>query len=685
MDASAAKTRIEKLKQQIKKLNYDYFVLNKSEVSEPVRDALKRELKELEGEFPQFITPDSPTQRVGSALSGRFAKVKHLSPKKSLEDVFTFEEIGEWQKRIGKYVVGEKIAYIAELKIDGLNITLHYEQGKLVRAITRGNGVEGEDVTHTVRTIESIPLELSEPVDLEVSGEVYMSKRSFEKMNEEQKRLEDEAFANPRNAAAGTVRQLDPQVAASRDLSAFLYEIGKNSLGNSPETQEEVLRKFQKLGLPVNPEFRVLDAPGILEFCQRWGEKRGKLPYEIDGIVIKVNQKKLQERMGFTAKTPRWAVAYKFPAQQTTTQVEDIIIQVGRTGALTPVAVLKPVFVAGSTISRATLHNEDELNKKDVRMGDTVIIQKAGDVIPEVVQVLVNMRTGKEKKFVFPVSCPVCGAAVKKPDGEAITRCTNPSCFAQERERLIHFVSKRAFDIEGLGEKVVLQLLEKSLVADPADFFTLTQEEFLQLPLFKEKRAGNIATALEKAKKVTLTRFLFALGMRHIGEGISQDLAKFVMHVIARRDSVIASEAKQSSILSPLEVYEILHSASLDEINYIEGFGDIVASSVYEFFHDEKSHRLLEKLQHVGVLIEADISQKTTPLSGKKIVITGTLKILGREEAKDAVKKAGGISQSDVSAKTDYLVCGENAGSKLDRAKELWVKVITEEEFLKMI
>jgi len=680
MDKERAAGKIEKLREQIKKLNFDYFVLDKSEVSEAVRDSLKRELKELEAQFPNLITPDSPTQRVGSALSGRFDKVTHLTPKKSLEDVFSPEEVQEWEKRIGKFTVGgeagrEKISYICELKIDGLNITLHYKKGKFFRALTRGNGTEGEDVTHTVKTIESIPLELTEPVDLEVSGEVYMSKRSFENMNDEQRKKGADPFANPRNAAAGTVRQLDPQVTAQRDLSAFFYELGKNSLPDNPATQEEVLITFQKLGLPVNREFRVcFDVAAVRNFCEKWHKQRENLPYEIDGIVVKVNEKSLQERMGFTAKTPRWAIAYKFPAAQTTTQVLDIIIQVGRTGALTPVAVLAPAFVAGSTISRATLHNEDELNKKDVRIGDTVIIQKAGDVIPEVVSVMTNLRTGNEKKFQFPTKCPVCGSKVEKPEGEAITRCLSQDCFAKERESVIQFVGKHAFDIAGLGEKVVLALLDAGLISDPADIFTLTGEDFLQLPLFKEKRTGNLIAAIEKSKKISLSKFIFSLGIRHIGEGTSQDLAKYIV-----------SHLHKNADIKPNEIFGSMRKLLLEEINDIEGFGDIVASSVFEYFNNEKNHALLKKFADVGIVVFADVLNKNTALTGKKIVITGTLNTFGREEAKDAIKKAGGISQSDVSAKTDYLLCGENPGSKLEKANELGIKVISEEEFSKLI
>lgn len=674
MHKTEAKIRIEKLKEELKKLNYVYFVLNTSEVPESVRDSLKKELKELEAQFPEFITPDSPTQRVGSVLSGKFAKVAHLSPKRSLEDVFSRDELDEWEKRIAKFSGGEKIEYIAELKIDGLNVSLHYKKGIFQRALTRGNGVIGEDVTHTVRTIEVIPMRLREEVDLEVSGEVFMSKKSFEKMNAHEKEMGSSLFANPRNAAAGTVRQLDPSVAASRQLSAYFYELGAHNVHAAPQTQSAVLEKFSALLLPVNQEFRVFSSiDEVWKFCELWHEKREKLPYEIDGIVIKVNQKNLQERMGFTAKTPRFAVAYKFPATQVSTTVLDIIIQVGRTGALTPVAVLKPTLVAGSTVSRATLHNEDEIIRKDVRIGDTVIIQKAGDVIPEVVEVLIQVRTGKEKAFVFPKKCPICGSAVEKPQDEAITRCTNPNCFAKERESLIHFVSKKAFDIVGLGEKVVYQLIDHGFVSDPADFFTLTEADLLELPLFKEKRAGNIITAVAKAKEVVLSRFLYSLGVRHIGEGTSQDLSRFI------------SSHLQKSEFTPVEIWQYVSSLSPEEINSIEGFGDIVATSVYEYFHDAKRAHFFNKMEEVGIKIMSDAAVASTGLTGKKIVITGSLTTMSREEAKDRIKRMGGISQADVSAKTDYLVCGLEPGSKLERAKELGIKILSEGEFSELL
>jgi DNA ligase (NAD+) len=672
MDKVEAKERIEKLREKIKELNYQYFVLDRSEVSEAVRDSLKQELKTLEERFPEFITPDSPTQRVGSVLSARFAKVKHLTPKKSLQDAFSPEEVREWAERIAKLVPGQRIHYVCELKIDGLNLTLHYKNGKYVRALTRGNGVEGEDITHTVRTIEAVPLELSDPVDLEVSGEVYISKAAFQKMNEDQKRQGEELFANPRNAAAGTVRQLDPSITASRNLSVYLYELGQNNLNPQPKSQQQVLEKLQDLGLRVNREYRVYEnIEGVLGFLETWQKKRTELPYEIDGVVIKVNDRTQHQIMGFTAKAPRFAVAYKFPAEQAATQVLDILVQVGRTGAITPVAILRPVKVAGSTISRATLHNEDEIRRKDVRIGDTVILQKAGDVIPEVVEVLKDLRIGQEKEFYFPKICPSCGSSIERVEGEAAYRCTNRQCFAQDRERFIHFAS--VLDIDGLGEKVIDQLLENQLVEDPADLFTLTKGDLLQLPLFKDKRAENILNALEKAKNVTLDRLLFALGIRHVGEETAIELAHFIE---SERDH------------KPLTIPELIlqsHHFTPEKLAEIEGFGEKIAEEIFSWFHTERNIEFLKKLDRVGVKLLHDGKERSDLLQGKSFVITGTLQSMSREQAKELIRNHGGKTQSAVSQNTNFLVCGENPGSKLKEAQKLGVKVMDEKEFLGLV
>lgn len=681
MNKQEAKERIQKLREKIKELNYQYFVLDKSEVSEAVRDSLKLELRSLEDHFPEFITPDSPTQRVGSVLSGRFAKVKHITAKKSLQDAFSEEDVRDWHERIAKLVPGQKINFVCELKIDGLNLTLHYKEGKFVQAITRGDGTEGEDISHTVRTIEAVPLELNEPVDLEVSGEVYMPLSSFQKMNEEQKRKGEEVFANPRNAAAGSVRQLDPNITAERNLSVFFYELGENNLRNVPKTQQHVLERLQDLGLKVNREYQFFETiDGVVGFLKSWHEKRDKLPYEIDGIVIKVNDKSQWSTMGFTAKAPRYAIAYKFPAEQTTTRILDIHVQVGRTGVLTPVAVLSPVRVAGSTISRATLHNEDEIRRKDVRVGDTVIIQKAGDVIPEVVAVLKDLRTGHEKEFRFPKSCPVCGSPVDRVEGESAYRCTNANCFAQDRERFVHFVA--VLNIEGLGEKVVDQLLENQVVDDPADIFTLTKDDFLSLPLFKDKRSENLTASIAKTTHVPLSRLLFAVGIRHVGEETAIELANFVeteLRESAGEDPGATNEFTISAML------RLMHKLNAEKLMEIEGFGEKVAQEIVNWFHEEKNIDFLKKLEKVGVTLDPETKKTSSVFAGKHFVVTGTLGTMSRDEAKTRIRENGGKIQGAVSAKTDYVLCGENPGSKYDKAKKLGIAVLTEEEFLKML
>ncbi|MFA6435906.1 MAG: NAD-dependent DNA ligase LigA [Candidatus Gracilibacteria bacterium] len=662
-----AKTRIEKLREEIRQRNYEYFVLDESKVSEAVRDALKRELKGLEEQFPKLITPDSPTQRVGSVLSGRFEKVQHKTRKWSLQDVFSSEEIREWGERLERFLPGETFEFVCELKIDGLNVSLWYEEGKLVKALTRGNGEQGEDITHTARTIAGVPLVLQEPVTLEVSGEVFMPKKSFEKLKGE--------FANPRNAAAGTVRQLNPQVAADRDLDFFAYSLGENDLKIAPKTQVEILEQFQHLGLRVNKKFEQKKTlEDVIRFCEK--TKRDDLQYEIDGIVIKVNSLDQQERLGYTGKAPRHSVAYKFAAEQTTSRVLNIIIQVGRTGALTPVAILEPTLVAGSTVSRATLHNEGELTRKDVRIGDTVILQKAGDVIPEVVEVLKNLRTGKEQVFVFPKKCPMCGGEVERPEDEAVARCKNKECFAVQRENIIHFVSRGALNIDGLGEKIVDQLLEEGLVGNVADLFTLTHDDFLTLPFFKDKRAGNLIKSLEKAKKTELGRLLFGLGIRFVGEQASDLVSVFIEQK--------NSSEKEGGNLTLKKVGEIGESILAEEWQAIEGIGERIGNSLFEWFHDEKNQKLLQELEENGVTLKrGDAEIVSDKWKGKTFVITGTLSH-PREEIKAWIKANGGHVSDSVSAQTDFLVAGENPGSKYEKAKALGVAILGEKDFQDM-
>ncbi|MDD3861966.1 MAG: NAD-dependent DNA ligase LigA [Candidatus Gracilibacteria bacterium] len=689
MEEQFAKDRIETLRKKINELNYKYFVLDESEVDESVRDSLKRELIDLETKFPKFITPDSPTQRVGSVLSGKFQTLKHLSPKKSLSDVFDEQEIMEWEERIKKLVKGP-VEFICELKIDGLNITIQYEKGVLKRALTRGNGAEGEDVTHNVKTIESIPLKLNEEVDVEVSGEVFMSKKNLEKINKDQLSKGLSPFANPRNAAAGSIRQLDPSMVSKRNLDMFFYHIDKNSLAERINSQEKALQTFKKLGLKICPHYKkVKTIKEVVEFCEEWNKKRKELPYEIDGVVIKVNDFDQQTKMGFTAKAPRYAIAYKFPAEKVSTQILDIILQVGRTGAITPVAVMKPTLVAGSVVSRATLHNEDEIAKKDVRIGDTVIIHKAGDVIPEVVEVLKDMRSGKETPFKFPKNCPVCEAEIIRQEGESAYRCSNENCHAIKRENLAHFVSKKAFDIDGLGDKLVIQLIDEGLIQDPADIFRIKKEDLLKLDLFQEKRASNLIENIAKSKKIRLDKFLYAMGIRFLGEQGSYDFAKFVIaHVKTSSQQAMFkddSQGLEEAEFTILDLAETISSFELEDIKNIDGVGEKTGSIIYEWFGNNDNKKYLEKLYKVGIDIEVDELKSSGNLSGKSFVITGTLNSMTRDQAKDFIKKNGGKVHSSITKDTNFLVAGESPGSKLKEAEKLGIKIIDEETFKKMI
>lgn len=673
MDHEEAKKRIEKLKEEISELNYEYFVLNREKRPEAVRDSLKKELKTLEEAFPDLITKDSPTQRVGSVLSGRFKKVKHKTKKWSLADVFSKEELQEWADRIKKLVKNE-IEYVCELKIDGLNIAIWYEKGKLIKALTRGNGFEGEDVTHTVKTIESVPLSLKEPIDIEVSGEVYMSKAALSEVNKSLEKEGKELLANPRNAAAGAIRQLDPSVAASRKLSAFFYEIGEIKGVSAPSTQEELLKLLMKLGFSVNQEYKKIDSIGkVIDFYKDWQKKRDKLPYDIDGLVVKVNDKSEQKEMGYTGKAPRHSIAFKFPAEQVASQILDIIVQVGRTGAITPVAIMKPTEVSGSVVSRATLHNESEMERKDIRIGDTVVIQKAGDVIPEVVEVIKKLRTGDEKKFHFPHKCPICGGKIVMKNGEKIARCINKKCYAQNIEWLKHFVSKGAFNIEGAGDKVVVQLVEAGLVRDPSDFFKLKKEDLLGLDFFKDKRADNLLNSIEKSKKIAFAKFLFALGIRYFGEQTSDDLVEYLVSHSGKKDWDMKKLINKVGELS------------LEELGNIDGVGEKVADSLYSWFHDGKNIELLERFDLAGIQLEVPTPKKNTFFSGKTCVLTGTLENMTRDQAKNNIKDAGGRIASSVSKDTDFLIVGAEPGSKYKKAKEIGIKIIDEKKFLKML
>ncbi|MBT5823740.1 NAD-dependent DNA ligase LigA [Candidatus Peregrinibacteria bacterium] len=660
--------RIESLRKEILQRNYEYFVLDESHVTEAVRDSLKRELIALESQFPEFITPDSPTQRVGSALSGRFTKIKHKNKRWSLSDVFDADELKAWEQRAIKVLGGEskeKVEFLTELKLDGLNITLWYEKGALTRAITRGNGQEGEDVTHTIRTIKNLPLKLFKDVDLEVSGEVIFPKKSFEKL---------EGFANARNAAAGTVRQLDPQVAAERDLQMLCYSLGENNLENKPNSQAEALEALKALGLPVNSNYEVHQSvEASIKYLEKWQKDRDELPYEIDGVVFKVNSREQQELLGFTAKSPRFATAYKFPAEQTTTVLQDITIQIGRTGAATPVAELKPVTVAGSTVSRATLHNEDEINRKDVRIGDTVVIQKAGDVIPEVVEVIQNLRPENAKKYIFPTDCEMCGSEYIRPEGEAVRRCPNRNCPGRKREAFSHFVARAAMDIDSLGERLVDQLIEFGFVHDFADFFILTKEQMLELPLFKDKRADKVLAAISARRRVPAARFLFALGIRFIGEQSAKILTEFL------------AENSDQENPSPATIKELLLSKKAEDFDQIEGFGARMIESLIEWITDQHHQDLLDKLTDVGLtLVWPELKQRIANIDAKTFIITGSLS-KPRPEFKKIIENAGGKVSGSVSKKTDYALVGDDPGSKADKAKELGVKILSEQAFNELI
>ncbi len=673
MNKSEARDRIQKLKAKIKDLNYKYFVLDQSEVEESVRDSLKRELIDLEQQFPEFISPDSPTQRVGSVLSGKFEKIKHNTPKKSLADVFIAEEIMEWKDRVVK-LSSEDLEFVCELKLDGLNITIQYENGVFLRALTRGNGISGENVTHSVKTINSIPLMLNKSVDLEISGEVFLPKKYFAELNKTQAAQGLPLYANPRNTAAGSIRQLDPSVAASRKLDMFFYNIDKSNMPEHVNSQCGLLEELQELGLKVEKHYKICKSiEEVVQFCEYWTEHRKDLPYDIDGVVVKVNDLRQQKRMGYTAKAPRYAIAYKFPAQQVSSQILEVKFQVGRTGAITPVANMTPTLVDGSTVARATLHNEDEINRKDIRIGDSVIIQKAGDIIPEVVEVLTDMRTGKEEKVKFPKNCPVCDHEISRREGESAYYCNNKICPAINKESISHFVSRKGFDIDGLGQKVVEQLIEEGLIEDPADLFHLSKESFLQLNLFKEKRSENLIKSIEKAKKIALERFLFALGIRYLGEQGSYDFAKFLIHKLSKSDFNIQ------------DLISITGNLDIEEIVNLDGIGEKMANTLYTWFNSESNIKYLQKLSDAGVILLIDSLKLAGNLAGKSFVFTGTLSNMTRSQAKNFIKQNSGKVSSSISKETDYVVAGNSPGSKLKKAQALGIQILDEEAFKKLL
>jgi len=684
MNKNEAKNRINKLKDQLQEIDHAYYVLDKPIVTDAVRDSLKDELEKIEAEFPEFITLDSPTQRIGGKALGKFAKHQHQIPKYSIDDVFSFEEVMEFDQRIKRFLkllANQDLEYICELKIDGLNMSCLYKNGILDKAVTRGDGVIGEVVTHNIKTIRSVPLKIKEAIDVEVSGEVFMPKSSFAKLNKEQKQKGEPVFANPRNAAAGTVRQLDPQVASERDLDNFMYSYdGPKTF----KTQEAVLGELKKLGFKVNGNWRkVSNISDTQKVFANFLKTRHNLPYEIDGLVIKVNNIDYQKKLGRTAKCVRWAVAYKFQAEQVTTIVESIEVQVGRTGALTPVAHLRPVQLAGSVVKRATLHNQDEIDRLDVRIGDTVVLQKAGDIIPDIIEVLPKLRTGREKKFKIPTQCPICGSLVKRKSNEVAYYCENKKCYAQQQEGLYHFVSKKAFNIDGLGPKILDQLQKADLIKNPADIFNLKEDDLSPLERFAEKSVENLIRSIENSKKVSLAKFIYALGIRHVGEETATTLASQISgpgHPLWLRHSPCNSQFSISNLIKFFDKKDII-----EKLKLIPDIGSKVSESLIAWFADKKNINLLTDLEKAGVKIKNQSKKVSTKLANKTFVLTGSLETIGRDEAKEKIKDLGGQVSSAVSLKTDYVVAGENPGSKYDKAEELGVKILTEKEFLKML
>ncbi len=688
MEREDAVRRLEELRDLIRYHDYRYYVLDDPEITDAEYDRLFGELVGLEGRFPGLVTPDSPSQRVGGVPLAGFGTVLHPVPLLSLANAYSDAELRDFDARLRRFLGVEAagkpdppLDYVAELKIDGLTVALTYENGVLEQAATRGDGMRGEDVTANARTVRSIPLRLRAgaavpPPTLVVRGEVYMPRAAFAKLNEERVAAGEPLFANPRNAGAGSLRQLDPRVTASRTLDVFIYSalIPEDAF----RTQQEVLDTLRSWGFPVNPASRhCRDIEEVVTFCKEWQEKRASLPYDIDGVVVKLNDLGRSRALGATGKTPRAQVAFKFPAEQVTTTVRDIVVNVGRTGAVTPLAILEPVVVAGSTVSRATLHNEDYIRAKDIRIGDTVVIQKAGDVIPEVVNVVSERRTGREAEFVMPRECPECGGPVVRPEGEAVARCLNPACPAQTFEGILHFGSRPAMAIDGLGPAIIAQLLEKGLVRQPADLYRLTVEDLAALERMGQKSAANLVAAIDNSRRVPFERLIFALGIRHVGEGAARVLANH-----------FGSMGR-------------LMDAAEEELTAIPEVGPAIAGSVRTFFEDEENRAAIRSLAEAGVVAagakapenavsperpaRTDVAIKPGVLAGQTVVVTGTLSRFERREAEDAVRAAGGSATGSVSRKTSFVVVGENPGSKLAKAQELGIPVLNEDEFIALL
>ena len=667
MTKDQAVKKIAKLREDLNFHNYRYYVLDDPIISDAEYDRLMRELDKLEDEFSDLVTPDSPTQRVGAPPLDKFEEVRHTVPMLSLGNAFEEEEVKEFDARVKRFLkTDEDIEYCAELKMDGVAVNLIYEEGRFTTGSTRGDGFVGENVTQNLKTIKAIPLRLFPhpgnpfPARLEIRGEVYLPIKAFQDLNRQREKEGEPLFANPRNAAAGSLRQLDPSITAKRPLDIFCYGVGEISTRSSG-THWELLEALSHWGIKVNPRRKLCPRiDEVLRLHREIDAQRETLPYEIDGLVMKVNSLSLQETLGTIARSPRWALAFKFKPRQAITKILRIEANVGRTGALTPTAVLEPVRVGGVTVSNATLHNQDEIDRKDVRVGDTVVVQRAGDVIPEIVEVVIDKRTGAEKPYRLPDYCPVCNSSVDRPEGEAVARCTNVSCPARVKEAIIHFASRDAMNIDGLGEKIVDQLVDRGLVKDYADLYGLTMDAFLKLERMGPKLAGNILSAVQNSKKTTLERLIYALGIRQVGETLAKLLAR-----------------ETGSL-------EKLSRASEETLQDIKGVGPEKAKSIYKFFQQKSNQRVIQKLLESGIEYPSQPEAQKGKWDGKIFVFTGTLKTMSRGEAEAKVEAMGGRAASSVSKKTDYVVAGEDPGSKIEKARGLGVRILTEEEFLAM-
>jgi DNA ligase (NAD+) len=667
-DINKVKQRIEELRETINHHNYRYYVLDSPEISDAEYDELMKELRQLETEHPELVTPDSPTQRIGAPPVEAFGVVEHPQPLLSLANAFSYEELAAWHKRVRNLLGERQFDLVCEPKIDGLAVALTYVDGLLATGATRGDGYRGEDITQNLRTIRSIPLSVpgEAPPRFEVRGEVYLPKAGFKKLNEERAKEDLPLFANPRNAAAGSVRQLDSSITARRPLDIFIYGLGWAEGKAVPDTHWEIMQYLKSLGFKINPNIALRRSLDEAEkYHQSWVETREKFPYEADGIVVKVNSIALQQELGTVAHEPRWAIAYKFPAIQGTTKLIDIGINVGRTGGLNPYAILEPVRVGGVVISSAALHNEEDIHRKDIRIGDWVVVQRAGDVIPEIVEPIISRRTGKEKIFLMPSRCPVCGSEVIKPEGEAMHRCTNAACPSQALERIKHFVSRGAMDIDGVGEKLCQALFEAGLIKDAVDLYYLTKEQLLSLERMADKSVSNVLNSIEESKDRPLARVIFALGILHVGDQYAELLAEHFNSIDA------------------------LAKASQEELSAIPSIGPKIAESIVAFFRQKGNKQIIKKLKKRGVRLEREKVKEARPeelpLAGLEFVLTGKLESFSRSEAEAKIKALGGKAGSDVTRKTSYVVVGADPGSKLAKAKKLGIETLNEAEFLEKL